>query len=372
MRKLSILFLFSVALSLTACNEYPDLEDGLYAEFVTNKGTFVTELYFEQTPITVASFVSLAEGNSSRVSDEYKGKPFYNGLVFHRVIEDFMIQGGDPTGTGSGGPGYQFPNETTDSLSHSSKGILSMTNSGPDTNGSQFFITLKETPWLDGMHTVFGKVVEGQEIVDSIGVVETSGTDRPLEDIVINEVNIIRKGSAAKNFDANAVFEEELKNIEAVNAEKERKATEVMAAKAMQLDSLKAGARELPSGLLINVTEEGSGPTPNAGDMVLVHYAGYLPNGQLFDSSIEEVAREMGAFDQRRKDMNGYQPMQMSYSPDAQMIAGFKEGVQTLNVGDKATLFIPAHLGYGQRGYGGVIPPNSDLIFQVELVDIVE
>ena len=372
MRKLSILFLFSLVLSFTSCNEYPDLEDGLYAEFVTNKGTFVAELYFEQTPITVASFVSLAEGNSTRVSEEYKGKPFYNGLIFHRVIKDFMIQGGDPTGTGSGGPGYQFPNETSDSLTHSSKGILSMANSGPDTNGSQFFITLKETPWLDGMHTVFGKVVEGQEVVDSIGVVETSGADKPVEDVVINEVNIIRKGSAAKNFDGNKIFEEELKNNEAKAAEEERKQGELMAAKAQQLDSLKAGAQELPSGLKIAVTEEGTGPTPNAGDIVMVHYAGFLPNGKLFDTSIESIAQEMGTFDQRRKDMNGYGPIQMSYSPDAQMIAGFKEGVQTMNVGDKATLFIPAHLGYGERGAGGVIPPNSDLIFQVELVEIQE
>ena len=372
MRKLSILFLFSLVLSLTGCNEYPDLEDGLYAEFVTNKGSFVAELYFEQTPITVASFVSLAEGNSSRVSEEFKGKPFYNGLVFHRVIEDFMIQGGDPTGTGSGGPGYEFPNEIVDSLTHDSKGILSMANSGPDTNGSQFFITLKETPWLDGMHTVFGQVVEGQEVVDSIGVVETAEGDRPVDEVVINEVNIIRKGDASKNFDANQVFEQELTNIETEAAEKQRQLTESMAAKAMQLDSLKSGAKELPSGLKINVTEEGTGPTPDAGDMVLIHYAGYLPNGQLFDSSIEAVAREMGAFDQRRKDMNGYQPIQMSYSPDAQMIAGFKEGVQSMNVGDKATLFIPAHLGYGVRGAGGVVPPNSDLIFPVELVEFVE
>lgn len=372
MRKPSILFLFSLLLSLTSCNEYPDLEDGLYAEFVTNKGSFVAELYFEQTPITVASFVSLAEGNSTRVSEEFKGKPFYNGLIFHRIIKDFMIQGGDPTGTGSGGPGYEFPNEIVDSLTHGSKGILSMANSGPDTNGSQFFITLKETPWLDGMHTVFGQVVEGQEIVDAIGVVETAAGDKPAEEVVIKEVNIIRKGAAAKNFDANKVFEAELANIEAENADKQRKETELMAAKAQQLESLKAGAEELPSGLKIAVTEKGTGPKPNAGDMVLIHYAGFLPNGKLFDSSIEAVAQEMGAFDQRRKDMNGYQPIQMSYSPDAQMIAGFKEGVQALNVGDKATLFVPAHLGYGQRGAGGVIPPNSDLIFQVELVGIAE
>ena len=372
MRKLSVLFLFSLVLSLTSCNEYPDLEDGMYAEFVTNKGTFVTELYFQQTPITVASFVSLAEGTSTRVSEEYKGKPFYNGLIFHRVIEDFMIQGGDPTGTGSGGPGYEFPNEIVDSLTHSGKGVLSMANSGPDTNGSQFFITLKETPWLDGMHTVFGQVVEGQAVVDSLGVVETTGPDRPVEEVVIQEVNIIRKGDAAENFDANKVFTTELENLEAEAAEKEKQEAEAMAANAEKFESLKAEAEELPSGLKIAVTEEGDGETPNAEDTVLVNYAGYLANGKLFDTNIEEIAKEMGVFNQSRMDQGGYQPIPMPYSPDAQMIPGFKEGVQTLSVGDKATLFIPAHLGYGERGAGQVIPPNSDLIFQVELVSIQE
>lgn len=372
MRKLSILILFSLVLSLTSCNEYPDLEDGMYAEFVTNKGTFVAELYFQQTPITVASFVSLAEGTSTRVSEEYKGKPFYNGLIFHRVIEDFMIQGGDPTGTGSGGPGYEFPNEIVDSLTHSGKGVLSMANSGPDTNGSQFFITLKETPWLNGMHTVFGQVVEGQEIVDSLGVVETSGADKPVEEVVIQEVNIIRKGDAAEDFDANKVFSTELENLEAEAAEKEKQEAEAMAANAEKFEALKAEAEELPSGLKIVMTEEGDGETPNAEDMVLVNYAGYLANGKLFDTNIEEVAREMGVYNQSRMDQGGYQPIPMPYSPDAQMIPGFKEGVQTLSVGDKATLFIPAHLGYGERGAGQVIPPNSDLIFEVELVSIQE
>lgn len=372
MRKLSVLFLFSLVLSLTSCNEYPDLEDGLYAEFVTSKGTFISELYFEQTPITVASFVSLAEGSSTRVSEEFKGKPFYNGLIFHRVIEDFMIQGGDPTGTGSGGPGYQFPNEIVDSLAHDGKGILSMANSGPDTNGSQFFITLKETPWLNGMHTVFGRVVEGQEIVDSIGVVETSGPDRPVEEVVIQEVNIIRKGKAAKDFDAEKVFSAELANLETAAAEKEKEEAEAMAANAERFEALKAEARELPSGLRIAVTEEGNGETPTSEDIVLVNYAGFLANGKIFDTNIEETAREMGVFNQSRKDQDGYNPIPMPYSPDAQMIPGFKEGVQTLSVGDKATLFIPAHLGYGERGAGQVIPPNSDLIFEVELVSIQE
>jgi cyclophilin family peptidyl-prolyl cis-trans isomerase len=169
---------FSIILGLVSCKEdYPDLEDGLYAEFNTNKGTFLAELYYEQTPLTVANFVSLAEGNShSMVDSTYQGKKFYDGIQFHRIIKDFMIQGGDPQGTGSGGPGYRFPDEINENLTHDSKGYLSMANAGPGTNGSQFFVTLAETPWLDSRHTIFGKVIQGQDVVDSIGQTETGPT----------------------------------------------------------------------------------------------------------------------------------------------------------------------------------------------------
>src|SRR5690606_33913123 len=159
---------------------YADLEDGLYAEFNTNKGTFVAELYFEQTPLTVANFVSLAEGTNTMLDSTHKGKKFYDGIIFHRIIKDFMIQGGDPEGTGTGGPGYEFDAEFVDSLNFSSKGVLAIANSGPAANGSQFCITLKETPHLNQRHTIFGKIAEGQEIVDSIGVIKTDVTDKPL------------------------------------------------------------------------------------------------------------------------------------------------------------------------------------------------
>jgi len=201
MKKVSFLFVCTLILGLTSCKEdYPDLKDGIYAEINTSKGTFVAELYYEQTPITVANFVALAEGESTMVADSIKGKKFYDGLIFHRVIKEFMIQTGDPLGTGSGNPGYNFPDEIVDSLTHDSKGILSMANAGPGTNGSQFFVTLAPTPWLDGRHTVFGKVVEGQDVVDSIGQVETAERDRPVNEIKIESVKIIRKGKAAKDF----------------------------------------------------------------------------------------------------------------------------------------------------------------------------
>lgn len=373
MKKSSILFLCSILISLTACKEdYPELNDGLYAEVVTNKGTFVAELFYEATPITVASFVSLAEGNSEMVEDEYKDKKFYDGLKFHRVIEDFMIQGGDPLGTGTGGPGYKFPNEIVDSLQHDSKGILSMANSGPDTNGSQFFITLKETPWLNGMHTVFGEVVEGLEVVDSIGAVETGDKDIPVEEIVMQEVNIIRKGSEAKDFKASEIFNQGLQNMEAKAEEEQRKMEELKETNIQKFEEMEADAEEFTSGLKIYYNEKGDGEEPTLGDVVLINYKGFLKDGLLFDTNVEELAREAGTYDQRRKDQGGYEPMPMPYSPEANMIPGFKEGVQKMKVGDKATLFIPSHLGYGERGAGGVIPPNADLVFEVEMVDIQE
>ncbi|HET7361176.1 MAG TPA: peptidylprolyl isomerase, partial [Salinimicrobium sp.] len=191
MKKLSILFFCAILFSLSSCTEdYPELEDGIYAEIITNKGPIVAELYYKAAPMTVASFVSLAEGKSTLADSIYRNddKGFYDGLIFHRVIKDFMIQGGDPTGTGSGGPGYTFPDEIVDSLQFNSKGLLAMANSGPNTNGSQFFITLKETPWLNGLHTIFGEVVIGQDVVDAIGQVETATGDRPVEDVVMKEV----------------------------------------------------------------------------------------------------------------------------------------------------------------------------------------
>lgn len=373
MKKISFLLLCSILLSFTACNEeYPDLEDGMYAEFKTNKGTFVAELFYLETPMTVASFVSLAEGESTMVEDDYKEKKFYNGLTFHRVIEDFMIQGGDPQGTGSGGPGYKFPNEIVDSLKHDSKGILSMANSGPNTNGSQFFITLKETPWLNGMHTVFGKVVQGQEVVDQIGAVETGPNDKPVEPVVMEEVNIIRKGSEAKDFKAANVLSQELKDFKAEAEAKEQKMTEQRNANKTRYEEMKAEAEKLESGLEITFLEKGEGPQPKLGDTVMVNYKGFLPDGHLFDTNIPELAKEAGVFNERRQQMGGYAPMAVLYSPDAPMIPGFKEGVQQMKVGDKAVLYIPAHLGYGERGAPPVIPPSSDLIFEIELVKIQE
>jgi len=375
MKKLSILFICAILVSLTSCKEeYPDLADGMYAEFNTNQGSFLAELYYKETPITVANFVALAEGKSHKMVDSaYQGKKFYDGLIFHRVIRDFMIQGGDPQGTGSGDPGYRFPDEIVDSLQLDDKGILAMANAGPGTNGSQFFITLAATPWLNGKHTVFGKVVENQTVVDSIGTVKTGPGDKPLQNVTIESVKIIRKGKDAENFDASKVFEDKLSKVK---EEEEEMAKKKEAAKKENADKFAAlkdkDTKELESGLKIHFLEKGEGPQPKIGDKVKIDYAGYFADGTLFDTSIEDVAVKGGVFNQQRKDQVGYNPMVIPYGPDAPVIAGFKEGIQQLKVGDKVILFIPSHLAYGARGAGGVIPPNTDLIFEMNMVGIEE
>jgi len=165
----------------------------MYAHFQTNKGHFKVKLFADKAPKTVENFVSLAEG-TKEYTDPKTGqkmtKPFYDGLVFHRVIKDFMIQGGCPLGTGTGGPGYRFNDEFHPELKHNKPGLLSMANAGPNTNGSQFFITTVPTPWLDNRHAIFGEVVEGYDIVDQIGKTKTGPMDRPVEPIVIEKVTI--------------------------------------------------------------------------------------------------------------------------------------------------------------------------------------
>lgn len=368
----NVYYLIVAALVLTGCkSRFAELGDGIFADIQTTKGDIIVKLEYEKTPVTVANFITLAEGKSPFVSDSLKGKKYYDGIIFHRVMKDFMIQGGDPTGTGRGNPGYKFKDEFNDSLVHDKKGILSMANSGPTTNGSQFFITHKETPFLNGRHTVFGEVVEGLEVVDSIATTETSQEpatkDRPLVDVVMNKVEIIRNGKAAKKFDAVQVMIDYFAEEEARIAAFEKMKSDFTAS----LPAQKQEAKELPSGLKMLTITDGKGPKPNVGQQVLVHYAGYLEDGSLFDSNYEEVVTKYNKFDEGRKQGGGYEPMPMQYSPDASIIAGFKEGLLNMKVGDKVRIFIPSHLGYGSQGYGP-IPPNADLVFDLEITGIEE
>ncbi len=368
MKNLAILFLF-MSLAFASCQtKYPGLDKGVYAEFVTNKGTFVAKLYNEQAPLTVANFVALSEGTNDMVDSLYKGKPFYDGLTFHRIIKDFMIQGGDPKGDGSGNPGYRFPDEFADSLTHSKKGILSMANSGPGTNGSQFFITLKETPWLNGKHTIFGEIVKGQEIIDSLGTVETAKPgDKPVDPIILQTVSIINtSGTKIPS------FTKEMENIELAKKEAEARKTKIGADVAVGFEELKGKAQELPSGVKVFFTNKGDGAKPNEGDKILMNYAGYLSNGTLFDSNIREKEEKFEMLSDQKIARNSYTPMPSDYSKEARLIPGFREGLLMMSVGDQATIFIPAHLGYGEQGAGGLIPPNSDLVFELELTDIVK
>ena len=399
--KIAALILF---LSLSSCNEkYPDLGDGLYAEFVTNKGTMVAKLTFEKTPVTVANFVALAEGNHPMVDSTYKGKPFYNGLTFHRVMDKFMIQGGDPTGTGSGSPGYKFGSEFDKTLKHDKPGILSMANSGGlNTNGSQFFIMEVPYPSLDfidalgnlkncdqprvSCHSVFGELVLGLEIQDTISNVKVGPGNKPVEDVVIEEVNIIRQGFDARNFDAVKVWETELPKLEERKKQREeeaRKKTEEARKKAEEvvntvaaetlpiLNDYKSKSKALTSGLIYYTITKGNGPKPRQGQSVNINYEGYFIDGKLFDSNRKEVEEKYGMYNPQKDKGGYYGPMTMKISPDVQMISGFKEGVSQMRVGDKTYFYIPSHLAYGENGRPP-IQPNTDLIFIIEMVEIVK
>ncbi|ANW96354.1 peptidylprolyl isomerase [Wenyingzhuangia fucanilytica] len=308
------------------------MNNGLYAKFNTSKGAILVNLEFEKTPGTVGNFVALAEGNMEN-NARPQGKPYYDGLKFHRVIADFMIQGGCPQGTGSGNPGYKFDDEIVAELKHDTPGVLSMANAGPGTNGSQFFITHTATPWLDGKHTVFGKVVEGQDIVDAVE-----------QGDLIESLEIVRVGEAAEKFNAIEAFRK-FEGAREAKLKAEKEAAE------MELEKLAAGYDKTNSGLRYKVIQaSGSGKKAAKGKMVSVHYKGQLADGTVFDSSY------------KRKE-----PIEFAIGV-GQVISGWDEGIQLLEVGDKARLVIPSHLGYGPNGAGGVIPPNATLIFDVELV----
>lgn len=362
-RSLQILVLFT--LIFTSCkDEYKNFEDGIYANIETNKGKIIVQLYPKEVPLTVANFITLAEGTNPKVTDSLKGKKFYDGLTFHRVIKDFMIQGGDPMGNGQGGPGYKFYDEFNPDLKHDSKGVLSMANSGFNTNGSQFFITYKPTPWLDaydnekqlkdcsnpriGCHSVFGKVVSDMNILDSI-----ANSD------IIKNITIVKKGDAAKTFDAVKVFEEEF----AKSSEKElERLAELEKSEKARLEKFAADkklfyekmnvkkAKKQASGLQILTLKRGTGKRFKSSVETTISYTMYLADGKLIQSTKEGMPFKF-TLDKRP------------------LIPGVKEAIMKMRVGGKARLFIPYYLGYGEAG-GGPFPKKADLIFELELLKV--
>jgi cyclophilin family peptidyl-prolyl cis-trans isomerase len=338
-----------------------ELAPGMYAQFKTTKGEILIQLEPEKTPLTVANFVGLVEGNFRPFDTLSFDKPFYDGLKFHRVIKDFMIQGGDPQGTGMGGPGYKFFDEPRQDLSHSGPGILSMANSGPATNGSQFFITHKETPWLDGKHTVFGHVISGMDVVNAI-----------VQDDIMNQVVILRIGDQYQAWNATEVFKETYRKME--------EAFVVMQAEKARLDALEKErtdkiakmteeeykvyllaevrktypkAQQTASGLVYVIEKKGdANKKPKKGDEVSTHYTGTLMNGTKFDSSLDRN-----------------QPLNFKHDV-GQMIPGYDEAIAMLGKGGKGRFIIPYTKAYGAAGRPPVIPAYSDLVFEIELMDI--
>lgn len=311
-------------------------QDGIYAVIDTQKGEIVLSLEYEKTPMTVANFIGLVEGTIENDHSE-EGEPYYDGLNFHRVIADFMIQGGCPLGTGTGGPGYNFADEFDDSLKHDRPGILSMANAGPNSNGSQFFITHVATPWLDGKHTVFGCVIDGQKVVDAI-----KQGDK------IKSIKIFRKGEKANNFKSDTATFKEL----------QKSASEKAMAKLLekykgQFEKFKKAypeAKSTASGLHYVVLREGDKKgSPKKGQKISCHYEGKFLNGTVFDSSYKRG-----------------EPLSFMIG---QVIEGWNEALQDMSKGEKRILLIPSYLAYGEGGAGGVIPPNTPLMFEVELLD---
>ena len=307
------------------------MKEGIYTKIKTNQGDILLTLHYKKTPGTVANFVGLSDG---KIDNSFKSKnePFYDGIKFHRVIPDFMIQTGCPQGTGMGDPGYKFDDEFHPDLKHDKPGILSMANSGKATNGSQFFITHVPTQWLDNKHTVFGEVIEGQNVVDKIK-----------QDDQINSIEIIREGSEANSWNALEVFNE-------FKSQKEKEISEIMQKNKQMIEEVSKGYLETESGLRYTVLSKGNGDSPNKGDLVKVHYKGQLLDETVFDSSYKRN-----------------EPIEFKVGI-GQVIPGWDEGIMLLKKGDKARFVIPSNLAYGESGAGGVIPPNATLIFEVELL----
>lgn len=344
MRRLKTIFATLILITLTL-ELSAQMQDGLYARITTNRGTVLVKFFFKEAPLTVCSFVGLAEGKIKN-SAKPEGQPYFDGLKFHRVIskangdqQDFMVQGGDPLGNGTGGPGYSFADEFAPGLKHDAPGYLSMANSGPATNGSQFFITIVPTPWLDGKHAIFGKVVEGQNIVNST-----------LQGDTLQKIEIIRIGDDAKKFKAD---QEHFSRL--LEAKKQKEEDEKANAGKIFAEWVKKNyptAKMTSSGLFYVVEKVGTGAQAMPGKTVKVHYKGMFTDGNVFDESYKRG-----------------EPLQFQLGT-GQVIKGWDEGIALMKVGAKYKLLIPYKLAYGEGGYPGAIPPRANLVFDTELISV--
>lgn len=335
---------------------------GIYAIFNTDKGDIIIRLEHEKSPMTVANFVGLAEGKFKGGENKEFTKPFYDGLKFHRVIAKFMIQGGDPQGTGMGDPGYKFFDETDNGLIFDREGILAMANSGPNTNGSQFFITHVKTPHLNGKHTIFGYVVQGQNVVDSIA-----------QNDLMNKVTIVRNGKQFKTWDASKVFadqyaarkliEDKRKEEQRIVQEVEKQRIDKCAQMSVQeysvyllteIQKTYPNAKQTESGLVYVITDAGTGEKAEKGNEVSTHYLGTFLNGTKFDSSYDRN-----------------QPLNFKHAT-GQMIPGYDEAISLLSKGGKGKFIIPYYNAYGPNGRAPQIPPYTDLVFDIQLMDIIK
>jgi len=289
------------------------MQEGLYAQIKTNKGEIILILHHDKSPGTVANFINLSEG---KIKNYHKpmNVPYYDGLKFHRVIPDFMIQTGCPNGTGTGDPGYKFDDEFHPELRHNKPGILSMANSGVSTNGSQFFITHVATNWLDDKHTVFGEVVEGLDIVNEIQ-----------QDDVIDSIIILRVGDEAEKWNSTEVFNNFKDKKEILIKQRQLKEQQI-------IENLSKDFEVTPSGLRYKILNKGNGDSPTKGDKVKVHYKGMLIDETVFDSSYKRN-----------------QPIEFNVGI-GQVIPGWDEGIMLLKKGEKAKFIIPSNLGYGEAG----------------------
>jgi cyclophilin family peptidyl-prolyl cis-trans isomerase len=326
---------FSLMPASEAIGQSQAFPDGLYAEIKTERGTIICALEFQKTPMTVANFVGLAEGTIA--ANGAAGRKFYDGLTFHRVEKGFVIQGGDPQGNGSGGPGYEIPNETLPELKHSGPGVLAMANSGPDTNGSQFYITMEAAPWLDGGYSVFGHVVQGMEVVTAIQPGDHMQT-----------VRILRIGSTAGGFVVTQKgFDALVAKARAGVADRKKKGRQA---------SLDLAKKQFPkltttkSGLMYEVLKKGSGASPSESATVSINYKGTL----LADG--KTIADTSTA---------GPQSLQLSRVG----LKGWTEALLAMKRGEKRRLVLPPELAFGSQGYSNLVPPDAFVVFELELID---